>query len=665
MKITDATEHDVQVAEAADLLDKQDFSGAGHEVDKVLEQLLPSVDTIAEAAQLKGRSVAGLMAEGLTHGDLEKCYDMSEVVWKAFDLAARLNPCDQTRMEREALENWMRRLPPRPPDPDLNIPMAKLIEMANVDYDVIVVGAGAAGIGVALTLTETFGLDSSRLLLLERGPAVAESFRRWPLETRFISPSFNQSGWTNSFDLNSVAKSTSPAYSLHSEHPTGAEYASYLKALVQRSKLRVQCNTEVVGVEPRPIQFKDGKGNDKSIPLFNVEIRSTSKAIIQDEHADVDEDEDVEMIMPSHLTCLYVIWAGGEFQYPKEAVHLSSTYSRNNTQSANSKEEEKKVGEKQDSPPKIPPRVSFPGAELCLHNSKVRSYAGLPGTGKFVIIGGYESGIDAAFNLAKAGRQCTVLASTPCWKTKTTDPSSELAPYTATRLREVMIDPRYEGLRPKLLAPYRVVKVEKIPSGKDGCGFVVTAERALDAAGGGKEGKEKEDKVKPTMRQSIGENSTSEISQTLVLETPQAPLLCTGFEGSVAAVAGNLFDFATGNEKKEVQSTSVQGRNHGHEHNNNGAEKEGSGCLSGAPLLTEHDESTKVPGVFLVGPNVSHGSLSFCFVYKFRQRFGIVSKRICEGLGMDTRAAVTESRKANMYLEDLSCCTAHACGDVC
>ena len=167
------------------------------------------------------------------------------------------------------------------------------------------------------------------------------------------------------------------------------------------------------------------------------------------------------------------------------------------------------------------------------------------------------------------------------------------------------------------------------------------------------------------MRQSIGENSTSEISQTLVLETPQAPLLCTGFEGSVAAVAGNLFDFATGNEKKEVQSTSVQGRNHGHEHNNNGAEKEGSGCLSGAPLLTEHDESTKVPGVFLVGPNVSHGSLSFCFVYKFRQRFGIVSKRICEGLGMDTRAAVTESRKANMYLEDLSCCTAHACGDVC
>ena len=30
------------------------------------------------------------------------------------------------------------------------------------------------------------------------------SFRSWPEEMRFISPSFNQQGWTSSFDLNSV-----------------------------------------------------------------------------------------------------------------------------------------------------------------------------------------------------------------------------------------------------------------------------------------------------------------------------------------------------------------------------------------------------------------------------------------------------------------------------
>ena len=53
-----------------------------------------------------------------------------------------------------------------------------------------------------------------------------------------------------------------------------------------------------------------------------------------------------------------------------------------------------------------------------------------------VVIGGYESGVDAAVNLAKAGKQATVLASTATWNVQTVDPSSELAQYTAGRLRE-------------------------------------------------------------------------------------------------------------------------------------------------------------------------------------------------------------------------------------
>merc|ERR1711971_526666 len=112
-----------------------------------------------------------------------------------------------------------------------------------------------------------------------------------------------------------------------------------------------------------------------------------------------------------------------------------------------------------------------------------------------------------------------------------------------------------------------------------------------------------------------------------------------------------------GEEKKSDEMDDEE--EHGHHHHNH------KGCHAGAPLLTENDESTKVPGVFLVGPTVSHGTLSFCFVYKFRQRFAIVADRICSGLGMDTRAAVAESRKNNMFLEDLSCCTSDACGDVC
>ena len=84
------------------------------------------------------------------------------------------------------------------------------------------VGAGASGVGVALMLTHTFGLSKERVLLVERGEGVGETFRRWPKEMRFISPSFNQQGWTGSFDLNSVAHGTSPAFSLHAQHPSGA-----------------------------------------------------------------------------------------------------------------------------------------------------------------------------------------------------------------------------------------------------------------------------------------------------------------------------------------------------------------------------------------------------------------------------------------------------------
>ena len=60
-----------------------------------------------------------------------------------------------------------------------------------------------------------------------------------------------------------------------------------------------------------------------------------------------------------------------------------------------------------------------------------------------------------------------------------------------------------------------------------------------------------------------------------------------------------------------------------------------------------------------------HGELSFCFVYKFRQRFGIVAHAICRGLGRpDATMAVDVARKMNMYLDDLKCCES-TCGETC
>jgi len=182
------------------------------------------------------------------------------------------------------------------------------------------------------------------------------------------------------------------------------------------------------------------------------------------------------------------------------------------------------------------------------------------------------------------------------------------------------------------MAPLRVVKVERAKNANEEKGFQVTAVWG-----------EPEDAPHAPLRDhTLGlggqEEPAGKPGSIVTLFTKQPPILCTGFEGSVAAAAGHLFDF----------------------HDSNGQ----GGCSDGAPKLTDVDESTKVPGVFLVGPTVTHGKHVLCFVYKYRQRFAIVANAICGGLGVDTKAAVKECRKANMFLDEFSCCE-DTCGDVC
>merc|ERR1719491_890753 len=448
----------------------------------------------------------------------------------------------------------------------------------DTDFDVIVVGAGCAGIGTALMLTRDFGLDISRVLLVEQAQDVGESFRQWPEEMKFISPSFNQQGWTDSFDLNAISHDTSPAYSLRSEHPSGLDYAFYLAAIAEQAQLRIQLRTKVTDISEI--------GAEGGPPVFSVDVLA------------MDTEEKVtgtaDKPQTGKLTTRYIVWAAGEFQFPKGKKAASKK------ETNNEKEESASM---------------FPGEELCMHNSHVSSWAKLPGD-DFVIIGGYESGIDAAVNLARAGKRCKVLASTPCWDVRTGDPSSELAPYTADRLRTIT-SPGFSP-QPKLYSPIRVIAVDKAKGG----GFNVAA-------------KWKEVEEEQTAR-NVETEKTGEEDSILVIQTKHAPVLCTGFEGSVAASASHLFEFPDKNEKK--------------------------GCLGEGPLLTLDDESTKVPGVFLVGPSVTHGDLSFCFVYKFRQRFAVVANAICNGLGVDTEEAVARCRKTDMYMDDFTECE---CDDSC
>ena len=72
-------------------------------------------------------------------------------------------------------------------------------------------------------------------------------------------------------------------------------------------------------------------------------------------------------------------------------------------------------------------------------------------------------------------------------------------------------------------------------------------------------------------------------------------------------------------------------------------------------LLSEDDESTITPGIFLCGPAVRHNNHIFCFIFKYRQRFAVVAKAIATSLGLPAED-LEEYRKWGMYLDDLSCC---------
>jgi len=360
-------------------------------------------------------------------------------------------------------------------------------------YDVVVVGGGAAGVGVAVAL-QAAGIEN--FVVLERH-TVGASFASWPAETRFITPSFP----TNSIgmlDLNSIAIGASPAYGLEVEHPTGEEYASHLRAVAQFLELPICQHTDVMRVT------KVGNG-------FRVH---TADKTLQANH---------------------IIWAAGEFQYPR--------------------------------------LTGLVGSELCRHTATITSFKGLDGD-DFIVVGGYESGIDAAYHLAYRDKRVRLFDKGCPWEVKSSDPSIALSTYSLERMRQGRFASQVE------LFPYTpIASVTRVDAM-----YEVTA------------------------------------SDRRRFQTCVPPLLAGGFEGSHKLVA-DLFELRA----------------------------------DGFPLLSEHDESTIIPGVFLCGPAVRHENHVFCFIYKYRQRFAVVAKAIATSLGLPAQG-LEDYRKWGMYLDDLSCC---------
>ena len=220
--------------------------------------------------------------------------------------------------------------------------------------DVVIVGAGAAGVGVSVALAHA-GIEN--FVALERHSTGA-SFAQWPAETRFITPSFP----TNSvgmLDLNSVVIGTSAAWSLEVEHPTGRQYAAFLKAIADHFELPIQEGVDVLRI-------------DRSGEEFVVETTAGS------------------------LRARHVIWAAGDFQYPR--------------------------------------LNSFEGSELCLHTALLPSYAALDGD-DFIVIGGYESGVDVASHLAERGKRVRIFDRGSPWASESSDPSVALSIFSLERTR--------------------------------------------------------------------------------------------------------------------------------------------------------------------------------------------------------------------------------------
>ncbi len=361
-------------------------------------------------------------------------------------------------------------------------------------YDVAVIGGGAAGVGAAVSLRHA-GLEN--FIVLDRHE-IGASFMAWPDETRFITPSFP----TNSIgmlDLNSIAIGASPAFGLQAEHPTGREYASHLKRIAEIFELPVRGQCDVKSVR------KEGD-------VFAIE---TADAPLRAKH---------------------VIWAAGEFQYPR--------------------------------------LNGFAGSEHCRHTATLPNYRGLEGD-DFIVVGGYESGIDVAYHLAQRGRRVRLFDKGCPWVAETADPSVALSTYSLERMRD--------GRFLQFVELFPNVPITAVA--REGSTFEVTA-------GDGRR-----------------------------FATRAQPLLAGGFDGSHGLVS-SLFEQRA----------------------------------DGFPLLDENDESTITPGLFLCGPSVRHDNHVFCFIYKYRQRFGIVARAIATSLGMPTDELEQYYRQWGMFLDDLSCC---------
>ena len=238
------------------------------------------------------------------------------------------------------------------------------------------------------------------------------------------------------------------------------------------------------------------------------------------------------------FVCTYLIWAAGEFQNPQ---------------------------------------INITGEEYCVHSSLIKEASKLKGE-DFVVVGGYESGVQMATELIKNNKKVTLINPTKINQIDTSDPSQVLSPYTISKYNELKKSPNYTEV---------IGEVESFTKEKN--------------------------------------NYSIHLKGNKIIESNEPPICATGF----SLVQKPIEKYITFRE-------------------------------DGFPLLNEEtDELYEKNNLYLTGPSVRHDNHIFCFIYKFRQRFGIIVSDMMnkEMYGInDIVKFVTVWKRNGLYLSDLSCC---------
>lgn len=108
----------------------------------------------------------------------------------------------------------------------------------------------------------------------------------------------------------------------------------------------------------------------------------------------------------------------------------------------------------------------FAGAQGCVHYAEVDSWSAFDGD-EYLVIGGYESGVDAAVNLVAGGARVQLLARKSTWDPASPhDPSLSLSPYSRQRLYQAL-----DSGRLQIAFGVNVLEVRR-----EAAGFVALAE---------------------------------------------------------------------------------------------------------------------------------------------------------------------------------------------